>query len=81
VARSLSTSPTLLETKGGQVSERNKLAFCWLVGLGWLANLAAGMVPSLHYKPDLVTNGPMMLVLGAVLATTRKKAKPGDDNA
>lgn len=58
------------------MSDRVKLAFCWLVGLGWFANLAAGIaVPGYH--PDLIVNGPMMLVLGAVFAT-RKKGKRDD---
>lgn len=58
------------------MSDKVKLAFCWLVGIGWLANLTAGIaVPGYH--PDLVVNGPMMLVLGAVFAT-RKKGKRDD---
>lgn len=59
------------------MSDKVKLAFCWLVGIGWLTNLLAGMVPSLHYKPDLIVNGPMLLILGAVFQT-RKKGKRDD---
>lgn len=58
------------------MSDKVKLAFCWLVGIGWLANLTAGIVVK-GYHPDLVVNGPMMLVLGAVFAT-RKKGKRDD---
>lgn len=61
------------------MSDKVKLAFCWLVGLGWLANLLAGIVPWFHYKPDVVVNGPMLLILGAVFQT-RKKAKRDDTN-
>lgn len=50
-----------------------KLAFCWIVGAGWLANLVAGMIPALNYEPDLAANGPMLAVIGAVFATTKKK--------
>lgn len=57
------------------MSERVQLAFCWLVGGGWLANLAAGMIPPLHYQPSLIVNAPMMLVLGAVYVDARRKMK------
>lgn len=57
------------------MGDRVKLAFCWLVGTGWLANLVAGMWPGSSYHPDLVVNGPMLLVLGAVFQTRKKGAK------
>lgn len=56
-----------------------KLAFCWLVGAGWLSNLSAGMWPGSHYHPNLAVNAPMMLVLGAVFKT-RKKGKSDDSH-
>jgi hypothetical protein len=59
------------------MSYRVKLAFCWLAGVGWMANLGAGIIPQLHYHPNLIANGPMLLVLGAVFQT-RKKGKPDD---
>lgn len=61
------------------MSERVKLAFCWLVGLGWFVNLAVGLWPGSHHKPDPVVNGPMLLVLGAVFKT-RKKGKGNDSD-
>lgn len=57
------------------MSERSKSLFCLLVGVGWLANLVAGMIPPLHYESSLVVNAPMMLVLGAVFATRKGKAE------
>lgn len=63
------------------MSERVQLAFCWVVGGGWLANLMAGMIPPLHYEPSLIANAPMMLVLGAVyMDARRKKLKESDDD-
>lgn len=59
------------------MGDRVKLAFCWLVGAGWLTNLVAGVVLK-NYHPDLVVNGPMMLVLGAVFQTRRKKERVRD---
>ncbi len=58
------------------MSPRARASFCWLVGVGWMANLAAGMIPGLHYQPSALVTAPMMLVLGAVFATRRK-----DDDA
>lgn len=59
------------------MSDKVKLAFCWIVGAGWLANLVAGIALK-SYHPDLVVNGPMMLVLGAVFQTRRKKERLRD---
>lgn len=59
------------------MGERVKLAFCFLVGAGWLANLVAGIAVK-GYHPDLIVNGPMMLVLGAVFATRKKKERTND---
>ncbi len=53
-----------------------KLGFCVLVGVGWLANLIAGMWPGSNYEPDLIAHAPMMLVLGAIFGTRRKGAEP-----
>lgn len=55
------------------VSERTRSAFCWMVALGWLANLAAGMIPALNYQPNELATAPMMLVLGSLLAAKRKR--------
>lgn len=60
------------------MSDRIKLAFCWLVGFGWLANLGAAMYPGSTYHPDLVVNGPMLVVLGAVFQTRKKKDRDRD---
>lgn len=61
------------------MGERVQLAFCWIVGGGWLVNLIAGMIPPLGYQPSLIVNAPMMLVLGAVYVDARRKMK-GLDN-
>lgn len=56
------------------VSARSRDAFCWLVGLGWLANLIVGMTPAVGWEPvpyEAVTP-PMMLVLGAAFAVGRR---------
>lgn len=60
------------------MSDRVKLAFCWIVSIGWLINLVAGMIPSLQYDPSLIVNAPMLLVLGAVFNSRGKKAKSND---
>lgn len=49
----------------------------WVVGLGWLANLIAGMVPPLGYEPSLAVNAPMMLILGALYASGKKDQDNG----
>lgn len=61
------------------MSNRVKLAFCWLVGLVWSANTVAGFIPPLNYHPDLVVNGPMLVVLGAVFQTRKKKDRDRGD--
>ena len=57
------------------MNDRVKLAFCWLVGTGWLASLIVGMIPAAHYNPPLAIHGPMMAVIGAVFATRKGDEK------
>lgn len=54
------------------MEDRIKLGFSVLIGVGWLANLIAGMWPGSTYEPDLIAHAPMMLVLGALFGTRRK---------
>lgn len=55
------------------MSVRARIAFCWLVGVGWLGNLVAGMIPALGYSPSELVTAPLMLVLGVVFADAKRK--------
>lgn len=44
-----------------------------VVCVGWLLNLVAGAVPALGYKSSLEANAPMMLVLGSLYGTKKRK--------
>lgn len=60
------------------MGHRFKLVLCVVVAAGWALNLVAGTIPPLHYHPDPVVDGPMTLVIGAVLATRRGKDSDGE---
>lgn len=62
------------------MNDRIRLGMIVLVGSGWLFNLIVpAFVPS--YESNLAANGPLLLVLGAVFATKKKRGttETGDD--
>ncbi len=52
---------------------RTRDRLCWLFSLAWVGNLVAGMIPSLEYEPSPLATAPVMLILGAMFATGRRK--------
>lgn len=56
------------------MNESLKNGFAILVGAGWLFNLVAPAFVS-SYSSNLAANAPLMLVLGALFATRKRKGE------
>ncbi len=57
------------------MTPRGRDRIVWLFSVAWVANLAAGIAPWLDYEADPIATAPVMLVLGAVFAASRKDEK------
>lgn len=62
------------------MNDKIRLGLTVLVGFGWLFDLTApAYIPG--YERNLAANGPLLLVLGSLFATRKKKENEGGENS